>query len=94
MERRTGKAPQTDQDTYEARKAVPPRSPAVQLDRSFDFDESTLGLEFTALKSLRPGATTHDLVYGFEATRTRIDELRDGLQTDAAHGRDDGHDPR
>ncbi len=71
----------TDQQTYETRKAVPPRSPAVQLDRSFTFDESTLGIEFTALKSLRPGATTHDLVYGFEATYTRIDELRDGLQT-------------
>jgi hemoglobin/transferrin/lactoferrin receptor protein len=72
----------TDQDTYEVRKAVPPRTPAVQLDRAFDFDETTLGLEFTALRSLGGGAgLMHDLVYGLEATRSELTELRNGLQT-------------
>jgi hemoglobin/transferrin/lactoferrin receptor protein len=77
---------ETDQDTYEVRKAVPPRSPPVRLDREFDFDESTLGLEFTAAKDLASGAVAHDVVYGLEATRSQIDELRDGLQTDLNTG--------
>jgi hemoglobin/transferrin/lactoferrin receptor protein len=77
---------ETDQDTYEVRKAVPPRSPPVRLDRDFDFDESTLGLEFTAAKDLGSGAVAHDVVYGLEATRSQIDELRDGLQTDLKTG--------
>ncbi|MDH5226270.1 MAG: TonB-dependent hemoglobin/transferrin/lactoferrin family receptor [Gammaproteobacteria bacterium] len=76
----------TDQDTCEVRKAVPPRSPPVRLDRAFEFDESTLGLEFTAAKDLGSGAVAHDVVYGLEATRSQIDELRDGLQTDLRTG--------
>ena len=31
----TGRAPTRDQDTYEVRRAVPPRTPPVQLDRAF-----------------------------------------------------------
>ncbi len=77
---------ETDQDTYEVRKAVPPRTPPVQLDRTFDFDESTLGVEFTAVKSLGSGSVVHDVVYGFEATRSELDELRDGLQTNLTTG--------
>ena len=60
----------TDQDTYEVRSAVPPRTPAVQLDRTFDFDETTLGLEFTALRASGRAALVHDVVYGIEATRS------------------------
>ncbi len=71
----------TDQDTRELRRAVPPRSPAVGLDRSFDYDEATLGVEFTAAKAFGSAALTHDLVYGLEATRTRLEELRNGRQT-------------
>ena len=71
----------TDQDTYEVRRAAPPRSPAVELDRSFDYDESTFGVEFTAAKGLTAGTFEHQFVYGFEATRTRLEEMRDGLQT-------------
>jgi hemoglobin/transferrin/lactoferrin receptor protein len=77
---------ETDQDTYEVRKAAPPRTPPVRLDRAFDYDESTLGLEFTAMKGLGSTAFTHDLVYGIEATRSRIEELRDGLQTNLLTG--------
>ena len=77
---------ETDQDTYEVRRAVPPRTPAVQLDRAFDYDEGTLGFEFTALKSLATGSLVHDVVYGLEATRTELEELRDGLQTSLATG--------
>ncbi len=45
---------ETDQDTYEVRRAVPPRTPPVQLDRAFDYDESMFGFEFTAVKSMEP----------------------------------------
>jgi hemoglobin/transferrin/lactoferrin receptor protein len=76
----------TDQDTHELRRAVPPRTPAVQLDRSFDYDESTLGVEFTAFKSVTGPTIQHDFVYGIEATRTRLEEMRDGLQTTTATG--------
>ena len=76
----------TEQDTYEVRRAVPPRSPPVQLDRAFELDESTFGLEFTALKAFSGASTRHDLVYGLEATRSEIEELRDGLQTDLNTG--------
>jgi len=77
----------TDQDTHEVRSAVPPRTPAVQLDRTFDFDEATLGFEFTALRSLGGGAgLVHDVVYGVELTRSELTELRDGVQTTLATG--------
>ncbi|HEX9207738.1 MAG TPA: TonB-dependent hemoglobin/transferrin/lactoferrin family receptor [Steroidobacteraceae bacterium] len=77
----------TDQDTYEVRRAVPPRTPAVELDRSFDFDEETFGLEFTALRSLGGGTgLVHDLVYGLEASSSELTELRNGLQTTLATG--------
>jgi hemoglobin/transferrin/lactoferrin receptor protein len=71
----------TDQDTYEVRRAVPPRSPAVELERAFDYDETTLGLEFTAARSLSAGSFDHQFVYGLEATQTRLEEMRDGWQT-------------
>ena len=77
---------ETDQDTYEVRRAVPPRTPPVQLDRTFKFDESTFGVEFTAVKSLGSGSLVHDVVYGFEATRSELDELRNGLQTNLTTG--------
>jgi hemoglobin/transferrin/lactoferrin receptor protein len=76
----------TDQDTFELRRAVPPRTPAVQLDRSFDFDETTAGLEFTAERTFDTGDWEHGLVYGLEATSSRIEEKRDGLQTTIATG--------
>jgi hemoglobin/transferrin/lactoferrin receptor protein len=77
---------ETDQVTHEVRKAIPPRTPPVQLDREFDFDESTLGFEITALKTLGAGGPRHDVVYGVEASRTEIEELRNGLQTNLATG--------
>jgi len=71
---------QTQQDTLELRRAAPPRTPAVRLERGFSFDEGTYGLEFTALRALRGGNLQHDLVYGIEAAHSRLEELRSGLQ--------------
>jgi hemoglobin/transferrin/lactoferrin receptor protein len=77
---------ETDQVTHEVRKAIPPRTPPVQLDREFVVDESTLGFEITALKTLGAGGPRHDVVYGVEVSRTEIDELRNGLQTNLTTG--------
>ncbi len=76
----------TDQDTDETRKAVPPRTPAVRLDRSFDFDESTFGVEFAAVRRFDGRRVGHEVVYGLEATRARIEEMRLGTQTVIATG--------
>lgn len=77
----------TDQDTHEIRKAVPPRTPAVQLDRTFDFDEDTLGAEFSAVRLFDGGrGPAHDLVYGLEASLSQLTEVRNGLQTTLATG--------
>ena len=81
-----GQGTSTDQATYEVRRAIPPRTPATTLDRTFAYDETTFGVEFTAARSLESGAFTHDLVYGVEATRTRLKELRNGVQTTVATG--------
>ena len=76
----------TEQDTFEQRKAVPPRTPAVQIDRRFELEDRTLGIEFTAVKDLARGGTAHDFVYGVEFAVTRLEELRNGLQTNLATG--------
>jgi hemoglobin/transferrin/lactoferrin receptor protein len=76
----------TDQDTYEERRAVPPRTPAVQLERSFEFDEDVYGFEFSAVHELTSGAVRHDVTYGIELERSSLAELRDGLQTSLPSG--------
>lgn len=79
-------ATRTDQDTYEVRRTVPPRTPAVEIDRSFSYDETTLGFEFVARRGFDTVRTSHALVYGVEATRSRLEELREGAQTSLATG--------
>ena len=76
----------TDQDTFEQRKAVPPRTPPVQIDRKFSLQDRTLGAEFTAVKDVERNGTAHDFVYGIEIEGTRLEELRNGLQTDLVTG--------
>jgi hemoglobin/transferrin/lactoferrin receptor protein len=76
----------TDQDTFEQRNAVPPRTPPVQLDRKFKLQDRTLGVEFTAVKDIERNGTAHDFVYGIELEGTRLEELRNGLQTNLVTG--------
>ena len=76
----------TDQDTFEQRKAVPPRTPPVQLYRKFSLQDRTLGAEFTAVQDVEHDGTAHDFVYGIEIEGTRLEELRNGLQTDLVTG--------
>jgi len=76
----------TTQDTREQRRAVPPRTPPVAIERSFLLEDRTVGLEFTAVRAFDGTRAAHTLVYGLEAAETRIDERRDGQQTNLATG--------
>ncbi|MCJ7452804.1 MAG: TonB-dependent hemoglobin/transferrin/lactoferrin family receptor [Steroidobacteraceae bacterium] len=76
----------TRQDTHEERRAVPPRAPPLQLDRRFRFQERALGAEFTAVKDFERGGLAHDLVYGVEFSGTRLEEMRNGTQTNLVTG--------
>jgi hemoglobin/transferrin/lactoferrin receptor protein len=76
----------TRQDTFEQRKAVPPRTPPVQIDRMFRLQDRTLGAEFTAVRDVVYRRAAHDFVYGIELNRTRIEELRNGIQSDLDTG--------
>lgn len=76
----------TRQDTYEERRAVPPRTPPVAIERGFRLEDQALGVELTAVQAFAAGSVSHTLVYGFEAARSRIEERRDGQQTNLSNG--------
>lgn len=76
----------TRQDTDEQRRAVPPRTPPVAIDRGFRLEDQTVGVEFSAVKAFAAGRVSHTVVYGFEAADSRIEERRDGAQTDLNTG--------
>ncbi len=76
----------TRQDTYEERRAVPPRAPPLQLDRRFRFQERVFGAEFTAVKDFERGGLAQDVVYGLEFSGSRLEEMRNGTQTDLVTG--------
>jgi hemoglobin/transferrin/lactoferrin receptor protein len=76
----------TTQQTAEQRAAVPPRTPAVSIDRTFRYDDRTLGAEFTAVRAMSSGTWNHELTYGFEYAWTRLEEKRNGEQTNLATG--------
>lgn len=77
---------ETRQDTYEERRAVPPRTPPVAIERGFRLQDQTLGAEFTAVQAFLAGNVSHTFVYGFEAADSRIEERRDGQQTNLSNG--------
>jgi hemoglobin/transferrin/lactoferrin receptor protein len=77
---------ETRQDTDEQRRAVPPRTPPVAIERGFRLEDATLGVEFEAVRGFDAGSTRHMLVYGLEVATSRIEERRDGLQTDLVTG--------
>jgi hemoglobin/transferrin/lactoferrin receptor protein len=87
-----GQGTDTSQDTYEQRRAVPPPrperpgTPPVRIDRQFRFDERAIGGGFTALKDVSDGSWTHSLTYGLQVAGTRLEELRNGTQTDLDTG--------
>ena len=76
----------TRQDTFERRNGAPPRTPPMRIERSFELQDRTLGAEFTAARGLARPAARHEFVYGFEAGVTRLEERRDGSQTNLNTG--------
>jgi hemoglobin/transferrin/lactoferrin receptor protein len=79
-------ATETNQDTSEERKAVPPRTPPLAIERDFRLEDRTLGLEFTAVRAIDGNRVNHTIVYGVEAAESRSEERRDGRQTDLDTG--------
>ncbi|MCC7415694.1 MAG: TonB-dependent receptor, partial [Acidobacteria bacterium] len=76
----------TQQDSFERRKAVPPRTPPLGIDRQFRLAESALGAEVIAVRSTPGRRFGRELVLGLEVAHRRIRERRDGVQTDLASG--------
>jgi hemoglobin/transferrin/lactoferrin receptor protein len=76
----------TRQDTLEQRRAVPPRTPPVQIARRFELEDRTLGAEFTAIRDFGGTSRIHTVVYGVELAQSRLEERRDGQQTDLSSG--------
>ena len=76
----------TRQDTHEERRAVPPRTPPLAIERGFRLEDQTLGVEFTAVQAFAAGPVEHTLVFGVEAADSRIEERRDGRQTNLSNG--------
>ncbi len=58
----------------------------VAIDRGFRLEDATFGVEFEAVRGFDAKSTRHTLVYGLEAATSRIEERRDGLQTDLVTG--------
>lgn len=79
-------ATDTQQDSFETRSAAPPRTPPLQIERRFNFEERTAGLELSAVRSWQGAGVRHELVSGVEAVRRRIGEGRDGSQTNLLTG--------
>ena len=76
----------TTQKTAEQRSGVLPRTPPASIDRTFRYDDRTLGAEFTAVRALTGGDWNHELTYGFEYAWTRLEEVRNGKQTNLTTG--------
>jgi hemoglobin/transferrin/lactoferrin receptor protein len=77
---------ETRQDSLETRRAAPPRTPPLRIERGFELDSETFGLRTTAVLQRTTGGMRHDLVFGLDALRTDTRELRDGLQTNLLTG--------
>ncbi len=65
---------------------MPPRTPPVAIERGFRLEDQTLGVEFAAVRALAAADVSHTIVYGFEAADSRIEERRDGEQTNLSDG--------
>ena len=76
----------TEQITDERRRAAPPRSPPVELQRAFRLEDELAGAELIASRTFGAGAWSHELVYGAEIEAGRVTELRDGYQRDLDTG--------
>lgn len=77
---------EADQRTRQWR-AADARTPApTRRDRSFDYREALAGLEWTGRSRLGSAATAARLIWGFELEEARLEELRDGRETNLSTG--------
>lgn len=72
--------------THEERRAAPPATPPLAIDREFRYRERVAGAEVTVARDLETAGGPHRLVGGIEIAETRVIERRDGLQTNLATG--------
>ncbi len=72
--------------TAEERRAAPPRTPPLRIERGFEYVERMAGGELTLAHTLEAGSGSHRLVGGVELNHSRIAERRDGLQTNLLTG--------
>lgn len=71
---------ETTQDTLEQRAALVggQLGGVTTRERQFNFDQRSIGLEFTAFKGIEVGAVSHYLTYGLDVERSRLAQKRDG----------------
>lgn len=77
---------QLRQLTHEERRAAPPATPPLAIDRGFRYRERVAGVEIVLARDLTAAGGPHRLVGGLEFAETRVIERRDGLQTNLATG--------
>jgi hemoglobin/transferrin/lactoferrin receptor protein len=70
-----------EQRTHEERRAAPPRTPALRIDRSFRYDARVVGGKIAAALDAGWGSWSHRVSLGADLSCQDVDELRDGLQT-------------
>jgi hemoglobin/transferrin/lactoferrin receptor protein len=70
-----------EQRTFEERRAAPPRTPALRLQRSFQYEARVSGGKLIAAIDGASGDWSHRISFGADLSRQHVDELRDGLQT-------------
>lgn len=71
---------ETTQYTVEERTLPAPTLRDIR-ERSFDFEQTVTGLQANFRRTLGGGATTHDLAWGLDVSRTETTQQRDGLRT-------------
>lgn len=76
----------TLQRTLQTREAVAPRTPATLRDRSFLYNDRTLGASVRAEGRFEALGARHWQTYGVELTRGRLSELRDAFETNLSSG--------
>ncbi|MDO5611090.1 MAG: TonB-dependent hemoglobin/transferrin/lactoferrin family receptor [Pseudomonadota bacterium] len=75
---------QTTQQTWELRHNA--AAQRQRRERLFDFDQRTEGLQLRASKSFDWGTSQHRIGWGVEAKQSRIQQKRDGSQTNLLSG--------
>ena len=74
------------QGTIQRRIAAGPGGAPTLRERTFSIEQAQRGVQLTGRSQSRHGPVAASWVYGFEYTRNRIEELRDGTETNLVTG--------